>query len=398
MSLSEAHPRQSIPGRRPPAPGYGGRVERVDVVVIGGGIAGVSAGHFIAASGRSVALLETEPALAHHTTGRSAALFFESYGHETVRPLSRASRRFFDAPPDDLVDAPLLSRRGALTVARPHQVARVEDAVAAGSALGITVERLSPAEAAEMVPVLRTELLAAAAWEPGAADLDVAAIHQAFVRGLRRRGSQIRTGAPVTGLSRAGGRWRVDSPAGRFECPVVVDAAGAWCDVVASMAGVSPIGLVPKRRTAFMVPGRPEWSEWPLVADADHDFYFKPDGVQLLCSPADETATEPGDARPDEIDVAVAIDRINEATTLGIRTVRSAWAGLRSFVPDGGMVIGFDPSADGFLWVTGQGGTGIQTAPAAGMLAADLVAGRPVRPELARHGVDPAALSVDRLR
>lgn len=373
-------------------------MRRADVVVIGGGIAGVSAGHFISASGRSVVLVETEQALAHHTTGRSAALYFGSYGHATVRPLSRASHGFLHSPPGDLVEAPLLSPRGALTVARPHQLATVDDAVETGSALGVTVERLSPEAAAELVPVLRTDLLAAAAWEPGAADIDVAALHQAFVRGMRREGAEVRTGAPVTGLSRAGGRWHVDGPGGQVECETVVNAAGAWCDVVASMAGVPPIGLVPKRRTAFMVPGDPEWSRWPLVADADHDFYFKPDGVQLLCSPGDETPTEPSDARADPLDVALAIDRINEATTLGIRTVRSAWAGLRSFAPDGGMVVGFDPSVDGFLWLAGQGGTGIQTAPAAGMLAADLVGGGPMRPELAGHGVDPGALSVDRLR
>ncbi len=371
-------------------------MQRFDVVIIGGGIAGVSAGHFLTGRGRSVLLVEAEAALAHHTTGRSAALYFENYGHMSIRSLSKASRRFFEHPPPGLADGPLLSPRGALTIARPQQTEHFEQVVADGAATGTTVRRLTPAEAGEIVPALRTDRLVGALWEPEAADMDVAAIHQAFVRGMRRNDGEIRTSAPVEALDRADSGWVVTTPEFTVSGDVVVDAAGAWCDVVAAMAGIAPVGLVPKRRTAFMVPGSESWSGWPLVVDVDHEFYFKPDGVQLLCSLADETPTDPCDARPEELDVALAIDRINEATTLGIRTVRSAWAGLRSFVPDGSMVIGFEPDAPGFFWLAGQGGTGIQTAPGAGMLAAGLICDDTAPAELDDFGVDAGPLAVRR--
>jgi D-arginine dehydrogenase len=370
-----------------------------DVLVIGGGIAGVSAGHHLAASGRNVLLVEAESALARHTTGRSAALFFENYGAGPVRPLTRASRPFLTDPPPELVDVPLLSPRGALTIARPDQADHLARVTEEGVRMGADVRPLTPSEAGAIVPELRIHLLAGALWEPGAADMDVAAIHQAFVRGMRRAGAEIRTSAPVTALEPVdGGGWRAMCGGEEVHADVVVDAAGAWCDVVAGLAGVRPVGLVPKRRTAFMVPSREEWRLWPLVVDVDHDFYFKPDGVQLLCSLAEETPSEPCDARPEEIDVALAIDRINEATTIGIRSVRSAWAGLRSFVADGAMVIGFDPDAPGFFWLAGQGGTGIQTAPGAGRLAAALVVDGEAPADMVDLGLDPTALAPDRLR
>ncbi len=370
-----------------------------DVLVIGGGIAGVSVGHHLAEAGRRVLLVEAEAQLAYHTTGRSAALFFENYGAGPVRPLTKASKPFLSDPPADLADAPLLSPRGALTIARPDQAGHLELATRRGLEMGADVRPLTPSEAAAIVPALRTHLLEGALWEPGAADMDVAAIHQAFVRGMRRAGAEIRTSAPVTSLEPTGtGRWRARCGSDEVHADVVVNAAGAWCDAVAEMAGVAPVGLVPKRRTAFMVPGREEWRLWPLVVDVQHDFYFKPDGVQLLCSLAEETPSEPCDARPEEIDVALAIDRINEATTIGIRSVRSAWAGLRSFVPDGAMVVGFDPEAPGFFWLAGQGGTGIQTAPGAGRLAAGLVVDGTVPADMLELGLDPAALAPGRLR
>jgi D-arginine dehydrogenase len=202
--------------------------------------------------------------------------------------------------------------------------------------------------------------------------MDVAAIHQAYVRRLRSNGGTIATSREVTDLA-AGPPWRVVTPDGTWEADRVVNAAGAWGDEIAELAGLRPVGLVPKRRTAFMVTAPPESAEWPLVTDADHSFYFKPDGVQLLCSPADETPSEPVDARPEDVDIALAIERINEVTSLGIRSIRSSWAGLRTFAPDGSMVIGPDPDEPTFHWLVGQGGTGIQTAPAAAELLADLV-------------------------
>ena len=365
-----------------------------DAVVIGGGIAGVSVGHYLAQAGLDVILVEREPQLASHTTGRSAAILYESYGTRATQKLTAASLDFFTSPPEGLVDVPLVRRRGVVLVARRSQL----ESLRAQASHGVGLQPISPAEVGSMVPLIKTELLVGALLEPQAADLDVAGLHEAFVRGMRRSGGSIRTSSPVEALSRSRGVWMVHVPQGVIAASVVVNAAGAWCDLVAGMAGVAPVGLRPMRRTAFMVPGRPEWSGWPAVVDIDQQWYFKPDGEQLLCSPAEEQPSPPCDARPREVDIALAIERINRATSLGIRTVRSSWTGLRSFVADRSMVIGFDRTADGFFWLAGQGGTGIQTSPAAGRLAAALIVdGKP--PE--RHiecGVQVEDLAPDRLR
>jgi D-arginine dehydrogenase len=367
----------------------------VDVLVIGGGIAGVAAGYYLAKAGCRVTLLEKEAVLAYHSTGRSAALYFEEYGVPAIRPLTRASRGFFDHPPSGLTEARFLTPRGALWVGRSDQMTSLQGELAAS---GPSARWLEPAQAVEIVPVLRPDYLAGAVWAPEALDLDVASIHQAFVRGMRRLGATIRTGAPVERLRPAGGGWEAEAGGDRLGGDVIVNAAGAWADEVARLAGIPPVGIRPLRRTAFMVPGDPSYAGWPLVADANNEFYFRPDGSQILCSLADETWQEPGDARPQDLDIALAIERINTATTLAIRTVRSSWAGLRSFVADRAMVIGFDPAAAGFFWLAAQGGTGIQTAPGAGELTASLVTSGAVPDRLAALGIDLAALSPARFR
>lgn len=365
------------------------------VVVVGGGIAGVSAGYYLAMAGCEVTLFEQERTLAYHSTGRSAALYFEEYGAPAIRPLTRASRSFFERPPEGLTDVKLLDRRGAMWIGRGDQVASLDREF---EEAGVSAERLSPGQAMALVPVLRPDQLAGAILVPDALDLDVASIHQSFVRGMRRAGAAIITSAPVTALSEAKGGWRVTTPTGIVAADVVVDAAGAWGDVVASLGGVEPVGLEPRRRTAFMVPGDTSYAGWPLVADVDNGFYFRPDGPQVLCSLADETPVPPGDARPDQLDVALAIERINAATTLAITTVRSSWAGLRSFVSDRAMVIGFDADHPRFFWLVGQGGTGIQTAPAAGELTAALVTRGEAPPVQVAAGLDLAAFSPNRFR
>lgn len=339
-------------------------------VVVGGGIAGASAGHALSEF-TSVVLVEREPTLAYHTTGRSAAHFFENYGQFAMRALSRSSRGFFEDPPTGLADSPLLGPpTGGLIVGRQDQFDLLEQEARDGKASNASIEMISGAQATELIPVLKPEAAVAAVWEPSAVELDVAAIHQAFLRGMRKNGGKVHTSSPVTRLRRQGNRWRVFAGSETFEAEIVVNAAGAWGDVVAELAGAQPVGLEPRRRTVFMTPGVAGSSSWPLVVNAGYEWYFKPDGAQLLCSLADETPSEPCDARPREVDVALAIERINESTTLGIRTVRSSWAGLRTFAPDEDMVIGFDPDVDGLVWLVGQGGTGIQTSPAAGRLAA----------------------------
>ena len=345
---------------------------RCEVVVIGGGIAGVSAAAELSHH-RSVVLLEREETLAYHTTGRSAALFFGSYGHPDTLPLTRRSLEWFNDPPH--VDHPVLTPRGAMTLVFEGELPDLEGGIP-----------ITPEEAAERVPALHSEMLVGAVWEPDAADMDVAAIHQAYVRQLRSNGGTIVTSSEVTDLTPAS-PWRIVTPEGVWEADHVVNAAGAWGDEIARLARLQPVGLIPKRRTAFMVTAPPDSGHWPLVTDADHSFYFKPDGTQLLCSPADETPSEPVDARPEDIDIALAIERINDVTKLGIRAIRSSWAGLRTFAPDDSMVIGPDPDEPTFHWLVGQGGTGIQTAPAAASLLTDLlIAG----PTAAGGSFDPA--------
>ncbi len=378
-----------------------GTVPDTRVVVIGGGIAGVSAAFAIVEADPrlDVVLVEAEAQLAQHTTGRSAAQLIENYGATAIRPLTTASLGFLRDPPVDLVDGPLLSPRPLLTVGGAHQDGAIDRTLAEGRAVSGSIVEVSPERSVELFPALRIERIARAVVEPEAADIDVAALHQAFVRGLRRGGGEIRTSARVDAVVPDGEGWRVETTDGEFGADIVVDAAGAWGDVVAHRAGVAPLGLRALRRTACMVDAPPGSAAWPLVADADHDWYVKPDGAQLLCSPADEISSEPCDAKPEELDVALAIERINQATTLGIRSVNSAWAGLRTFARDQAMVIGPEPSRPAFVWCVGQGGTGIQTAPGAGRLVADLVVrGEPSPEHFGSIGLDLAGLLPDRFR
>ena len=379
---------------------YGdGVTERV--VVVGGGIAGVSAAFALVDGDRSldVVLVEAEGQLAQHTTGRSAAQLIENYGATATRPLTAASLQFLRDPPPDLVDGPLLSPRPLLTVAREDQDATITRTLTEGRAVSETITEITPADAVELFPALRQDRTARAVLEPDAADIDVAGLHQAFVRGFRRQGGTIRTSTRVDAAMTDGAGWRVETTAGRVGADVIVNAAGAWGDLVAERAGVAAIGLEALRRTACMVTGLAGSAGWPLLADADHQWYVKPDGPQLLCSPGDETPSEPCDAKPEELDVALAIERINENTTLSIRSVNSAWAGLRTFAPDRAMVIGPEPGRPAFVWCVGQGGTGIQTAPGAGRLVADLIRrGEPDPLRFASTGLDRAGLSPDRFR
>ncbi|GIU91649.1 MAG: FAD-dependent catabolic D-arginine dehydrogenase DauA [Acidimicrobiia bacterium] len=367
-----------------------------DVLVVGGGIAGVSAAYFLTRAGLEVMVVEAEPVLARHSTGRSAALLFENYGPLPHRPLTRWSRRFLEEGMEGLVDHPVLTPRGGLTIATHDRRSELEAEAETGQRSGTDVRLIDPTDAAALVPVLRADLLAGAVWEPGSSDLDVAAIHQGFVRGIRRAGGRVRTNSPVSALTRSDRGWVARVGNDDVEARVVVDAAGAWADEVAGLARVPEVGIRPLRRTVFTVPGPGDHGTWPMVVEVRHDFYFKPEGPDLLCSPADQTPLPPSDPRPDELEIARAIEDINRLTTLGIRTVRASWAGLRCFAPDDVMVIGPEPEAEGFFWLAGQGGTGIQTAPAAGFLTASLVVEGSAPRDL--PDVDVEALSPARFR
>lgn len=352
-----------------------------DVLVLGAGIAGASAGFFLAAAGARVIVLEAEDAPGRHATGRSAALYSEYFGPPAVRALTAASRDFLTDPPHGFADTPLLSPRGVVTVALPGAEAEFEAALATARAAPSGAVEIPPAEAARLVPVLRADRYASAMHKPGAMDIDVAALHQGYLRGVRATGRVV-TGARVQTLKRVGTRWR----AGDHTAPVLVDAAGAWADEVARLAGAGPLGLVAHRRTACLVdPGR-DATSWPLLNDVPETFYCKPESGALLVCPADAEPDEPGDVRPRDLDVAVGIDRLERATTLSVRRVAHSWAGLRTSAPDDLPVVGRDPSVPGFCWLAGLGGYGVQLSPAVGRLLAAAVLDRDVPGELGTEG------------
>jgi D-arginine dehydrogenase len=342
-------------------------VETADILVIGGGMAGIGAAARMAPDAR-VVVLEREAATGMHSTGRSAAIYVKNYGNAVIRALNAASEAFF-RDPGDFTDAPLLTPRGEMLLAGAGEEALLEDALSGAPEM----ERLSPAEARAMVPVLRDDLLIGAALERDASDIDVDLLLGGFARELRRHGGRIVTGADVTGLSRRGGIWRVETAAVVFEAPVVVNAAGAWADHVAALAGTAGIVLQPMRRSAALIPAPEGSADWPLICSIRETWYAKPQSGKLMISPADEDPVDPMDAWPDDMVLAEGIDRFERATTVQVTRVERTWAGLRSFTPDRSPVAGFAPDAEGFFWLAGQGGYGIQTAPALSQLAADLV-------------------------
>ena len=366
---------------------------RYDVVVIGAGIAGSSVAAELAASAR-VALLESEDAPGYHSTGRSAALFTMSYGPGPIRALSRLSESFFRSA-EGPGGHPLLSLRGVLFVAREDQRAAL-DAFAA--AVGEAVLPESPEEARARLPILKPGYAAAALYEPGAADIDVDALHQLCLRRFRAEGGALLCRSEVQGLARRDGLWEIDTPDGRVAAAIVVNAAGAWADEVARRAGVRTVGLVPKRRTAAIVapPGDADPAGWPMLLDAEEQFYMKPDAGKLLVSPADATPSTPCDVQPEELDIAIGVDRVQQACDLPVRRIERSWAGLRSFVADGVPVAGHAPDAPGFFWLAGQGGYGIHTAPGMARVAACLVQGRPMPDDAIAAGLDAAALAPGR--
>jgi D-arginine dehydrogenase len=341
-----------------------------DVLVVGAGIAGATAGWFLAAGGARVTVLEREDAPGRHSTGRSAALFSEYFGSPPVRALTAASRRFLAAPPAGFADAPLLTPRGVVTVALPGQEAEFEAALAEARTAPGGAEEIDPAEARRLLPVLREGRYGRAMHKPAAMDIDVAALHQGFLRAAR-----VVTRAPVRELRRDGTGWIAGTPAGDFSAPVLVNAAGAWADELAALAGAAPLGLVPRRRTACLVDPGTDAAGWPLLNDVPETFYCKPESGALLVCPSDAEPEEPGDPRARDLDVAIGIDRLEQATTLTVRTVRHAWAGLRTSAPDDVPVIGPDPVLPGFHWLAGVGGYGVQLSPAAGQLLAAAVLG-----------------------
>ena len=372
-----------------------------DVLIIGAGIAGASLAWRLSHAGRSVLLLEREAQPGTHSTGRSAAMFMESYGPPGVRALTRASRAFYLNPPAGFADQPLLHPRHALFVATPDQRAALAALGDELAATGTQLKLLNAEQIVQAAPALKPGLFEQALLDTDGYDIDVDSLLQGFLRGARQAGAQLLVNAVPTQAERVGDAWRVTLSNGDVvQARTVVDAAGAWADEVAALFGAAPLGLEPRRRSAFTFrpPEGVDVSHWPMVSDVDETWYFKPDAGQLLGSPANADPVAPHDVQPEELDIALGIHQIQEATTLEIRRPTATWAGLRSFVRDGEIVIGFDDVQTGFFWLCAQGGYGIQSAAGASLLAASLIEGGALPYELARHGVDPAVVSPARLR
>ena len=349
-----------------------------DIAIIGAGIAGASTAWALleAAPQLKIVLLEMEERPGYHTTGRSAAVWVESYGGPAIVPLTKASRQFFGAPPAGF--GPLLAHRPDLFIEGPEDPGGLERLSAEMDQGGVHYQWLTADKMAALPtgPMLRPEWRRRGLVEPDCHDIDVASLHQGFLRGAGDAKPTIVTNAEVSGLDRAGGRWRITTRAGTFTAATVVNAAGAWADGIGALAGAAPIGLMPLRRTMAVLRIDPlPPADMMVVMDAAGHFYFKPDGERLWLSPHDEIPDVPHDVRPDEMDLAVVIDRFEQATTVTVKRLESSWAGLRTFAPDRALVYGFDGAVDGLFWCAGQGGFGIQTAPAAGRLCASLLLG-----------------------
>ncbi len=344
-----------------------------DVVVIGAGIAGATVAAALSADFK-VALVEAEEQAGYHTTGRSAAIWILNYGPADVRVLTGLSRDFFLTPPSDISDVPLGKHRQNIYLAPADQT----DALDALIAQNLGIVEIAVSEVKRLVPALREDYAVRAGLEDNAFDMDVAGLHQGFLRRMRRAGGLLLLRHRAGKIAREAGVWQVETSGGTIAAPILVNAAGAWGDEVASIAGVAPLGLLPCRRTACIIdPGPYEVGDWPMVQSAAHQWYARAEArAKLMVTPCDETPMPPHDVQPDELDVAIGIERMQQALEIPVHRVEHSWAGLRTFSPDRSLAFGREDSVPGFFWCVGQGGYGIQTSPAAGKLVADMIAGR----------------------
>ncbi len=372
-----------------------------DFLIIGGGIAGLSMGAGLATHGR-VTVLEGEDALGYHSSGRSVSFSHYGIGDAAVRGLTLASRAFFETPPEGFATAPLAATATALYFAHAEDMARLEALGAGMVRFTDAIRSVDPAEIARLCPIVRTGDSAAvtALFDPTGLKLDADALLQSYVRALRGAGGAVLTGQRVVAVERHGELWQARTEAGEaFAAPVLVNAAGAWADRIAGLAGVKPLGLTPKRRTVIVVepPTDADIARWPFVHSAASDFYMLPEAGRLLVSPADEVDDEPCDAGPDDYDIALAADRLEHYTTLSVKRIAHRWSGLRTFTADRVPTAGFAPDAPGFFWLAGQGGYGLQTAPAMAEAACALATGGTWPEDLIRVGVTPDMIRPERL-
>jgi D-arginine dehydrogenase len=371
--------------------------EVFDVAIVGAGMAGASLAFELAPHLR-VLLLEQETQVGYHTTSRSAALFSEIYGNAAIRALSRASRQFLQSPSAGFCEQPLLAPRGSLFFASEQQFDSLHALHDEVGPRAPRLQWLAQKALLARLPALRADSVAAGVFEPDACDIDVHALHQGYLRGARRHGALVRCGAMLTAAEQTAGHWVLQTRAGNCSAGLLVNAAGPWADEVAGIVGAGALGLTPLRRTAMVFEDKAAWASehWPLAVDIDEQFYFKPDAGRLLASPADETPSPPCDAQADEYDIAVLIDRLETATLLSPRRICGRWAGLRTFAPDRAPVVGFDSARPCLFWLAGQGGYGIQTAPALAQLAASQILRRSIPQAIADQGLDAQTLSPSR--
>jgi D-arginine dehydrogenase len=373
-----------------------GNMEQFDIIIVGGGMAGISVGYELA-SEASVLILEQEENPGLHATGRSAAVYAASYGSDrpALFALSQASASFFECPPPGFCEHPLLSPRGVMYIAHEQKLSQLRQSFERMRQVNHSLQWLDEAAIKEKVPLLRTEYAKQAMYEEQAYDIDVHGLQEGYLKGIRHSGGTLRTHQQVQGLEHHQGQWSVICQQNTYKAPVIINAAGAWADKIAELADVPQIGLTPLRRTAVLLepPEQAQISRWPLMVEFEETFYLKPDAGKVLASPADESLSAPCDSQPEEIDVAYAAHYAETALQMQVRKVDHSWSGLRSFVSDRTPVIGYCEKTPGFFWLAGQGGYGIQTAPAAAKLAASLVLNRGVPETIADLGLMQAAVS-----
>ncbi|MEO6609957.1 MAG: FAD-binding oxidoreductase [Aestuariivirga sp.] len=366
-----------------------------DFLVIGAGIAGVSVAAHLAEHA-SVTILEMEDRPAYHTTGRSAATFEPNYGPKPILALTRASAEFFNNPTTGFAEGALLTPRSSLFLEPDDQAKQAE----AFLGFATNVEELGPVDLLKLLPVLRPNYARRGFLDSSTGDLDVDLIFGGFMKQFKARGGNLVLSAPAQTISKIENLWTITTPQGQFTAPVLINAGGAWGDELAKLAGITPLGLVPKRRSIGVIPieGHEGFMAWPMATDCGETWYAKPQSGKMIVSSADATPVDPHDAYADDMAIAEGVERLMQATTIEVNRLEHSWGGLRTFAPDGCPVVGFDPSTDGFFWLVGQGGYGIQSAPALSRTAAALALRQTVPEDVLAHDLVLSEMSPNRLR
>jgi D-arginine dehydrogenase len=372
-------------------------MHEADFLVVGAGVAGASVAYRLAEHG-SVIMAEMESQPGYHTSGRSAALYSKRYKNPAIRGFAAASGAFLENPPEGFASAPLLTPRGLLIIGREDQADAVTDQFTPDQVRDGVAETLSVDDAVDLVPCLNRDYLVTAMLVPAASDIDVNGLHRGFLAASSRAGVKLITDASITKLSHTGGKWTAETPQGQITARVVVNAAGAWADEVATAAGLGGLGIQPLRRTCltFDPPAGLDPAPWPMAMDAEEEFYFKPEAGRILASPCDEHQSQPTDAQPEEIDIAHGVDRVERATSLKVSRITHSWAGLRCFMPDRLPVVGADPRAEDFIWLAGLGGFGMMTSEALGRAAAAAAVQASLPADIASAGVEASAVAPER--